>query len=152
MLGEVLQLLGRRAALRADHRRAQDASTGHELEKYVDENTIGVVAIMGVTYTGVYEPVAEIAEALDRIQAETGLDIPIHVDGASGGMIAPFLQPELEWDFRVRARRVDQHVRAQVRPGLPRPRLGGLADGRVTCPRNSSSTSPTSAATCRASR
>jgi glutamate decarboxylase len=74
---------------------------GFELEKYVDENTIGVVAIMGVTYTGVYEPVAEIAESLDRIQADTGLEIPIHVDGASGGMIAPFLQPALEWDFRV---------------------------------------------------
>ena len=74
---------------------------GFELEKYVDENTIGVVAIMGVTYTGVYEPVAQIAEALDRIQAETGLDIPIHVDGASGAMIAPFLQPEIEWDFRL---------------------------------------------------
>jgi glutamate decarboxylase len=74
---------------------------GHNLEKYVDENTIGVVAIMGVTYTGMYEPVAEISEALDRIQEETGLDVKIHVDGASGGMIAPFLQPELEWDFRV---------------------------------------------------
>ncbi len=74
---------------------------GFELEKYVDENTIGVVAIMGVTYTGMYEPVAEIAKALDRIQQATGLDIPIHVDGASGGMIAPFLQPDLEWDFRV---------------------------------------------------
>ena len=74
---------------------------GHDLEKYVDENTIGVVAIMGVTYTGMYEPVKEIAEALDRIQEETGLDIPIHVDGASGGFIAPFLQPEIEWDFRL---------------------------------------------------
>ncbi|MGO1339352.1 MAG: glutamate decarboxylase, partial [Cellulosimicrobium funkei] len=74
---------------------------GHDLETYVDENTIGVVAIMGVTYTGMYEPVAEIAAALDRIQESTGLDVPIHVDGASGAMIAPFLQPDLEWDFRV---------------------------------------------------
>ena len=74
---------------------------GHDLETYVDENTIGVVAIMGVTYTGMYEPVAEIAAALDRIQESTGLDEPIHVDGASGAMIAPFLQPDLEWDFRV---------------------------------------------------
>ncbi|WP_182111842.1 MULTISPECIES: glutamate decarboxylase [unclassified Actinotalea] len=74
---------------------------GFELEKYVDENTIGVVAIMGVTYTGMYEPVTEIAAALDRIQESTGLDVPIHVDGASGGMIAPFVQPDLEWDFRV---------------------------------------------------
>jgi glutamate decarboxylase len=74
---------------------------GHDLEKYVDENTIGVVAIMGVTYTGMYEPVAKISKALDKIQADTGLDVKIHVDGASGGMIAPFLQPDLDWDFRV---------------------------------------------------
>lgn len=57
---------------------------GHDLEKYVDENTIGVVAIMGVTYTGMYEPVDEIAKALDAIQAKTGLDIPIHVDAPPG--------------------------------------------------------------------
>jgi glutamate decarboxylase len=74
---------------------------GHDLASYVDENTIGVVAIMGVTYTGMYEPVAEIAKALDEIQASTGLDIPIHVDGASGAMIAPFLQKDLVWDFRL---------------------------------------------------
>ena len=74
---------------------------GHDLEKYVDENTIGVVVIMGVTYTGMYEPVRQVAAALDRIQQSTGLDVPIHVDAASGGMIAPFLQPDLEWDFRV---------------------------------------------------
>ena len=74
---------------------------GSDLEKYVDENTIGVVAIMGVTYTGMYEPVQEIAAALDALQERTGLDVPIHVDGASGAMIAPFLQPEIEWDFRL---------------------------------------------------
>ena len=74
---------------------------GHELDRYVDENTIGVVAIMGVTYTGMYEPVARIAEALDGIEERTGLDVRIHVDGASGAMIAPFVQPELAWDFRV---------------------------------------------------
>ncbi|WP_136193509.1 glutamate decarboxylase [Actinomyces procaprae] len=74
---------------------------GYRLEDYVDENTIGVVAIMGVTYTGMYEPVAQITQALDAIQERTGLNIPIHVDGASGAMIAPFVQPELEWDFRV---------------------------------------------------
>lgn len=74
---------------------------GHDLENYVDENTIGVVGIMGVTYTGMYEPIAEISAALDRIQEKSGWDVKIHVDGASGGMIAPFLQPELHWDFRV---------------------------------------------------
>ncbi|HWK29365.1 MAG TPA: glutamate decarboxylase [Solirubrobacter sp.] len=66
-----------------------------------DERTIGVVAILGSTFDGSYEPVAEIAAALDRLQAERGLDVPIHVDGASGGFVAPFLDPELVWDFRV---------------------------------------------------
>ncbi|HEX4832104.1 MAG TPA: glutamate decarboxylase, partial [Trebonia sp.] len=66
-----------------------------------DENTIGVVAIMGSTMDGSYEPVAEIAAALDGLQASRGLDVPIHVDGASGGFVAPFLQPDLTWDFRV---------------------------------------------------
>ena len=56
---------------------------GHDLDKYVDENTIGVVAIMGVTYTGMYEPVEQISEALDRIEERTGLDVRIHVDGVS---------------------------------------------------------------------
>lgn len=74
---------------------------GHDLERYVDENTIGVVAILGQTYTGMYEPVAAIAAKLDEIQASTGLDVQIHVDGASGAMVAPFCQPELEWDFRL---------------------------------------------------
>ncbi|WP_171110679.1 MULTISPECIES: glutamate decarboxylase [Streptomyces] len=73
----------------------------HQLREYVDENTIGVVAILGVTYTCVYEPVAEIAAELDRIEADTGLDIPVHVDAASGGFVAPFLQPDLVWDFRL---------------------------------------------------
>ncbi|WP_127794963.1 glutamate decarboxylase [Agromyces sp. LHK192] len=74
---------------------------GTGLEDVVDEHTIGVVVLMGVTYTGAYEPVTKVAAKLDEIQAKTGLDIPIHVDGASGAMIAPFLQPELVWDFRV---------------------------------------------------
>ncbi len=72
-----------------------------QLKDYCDENTIGVVATLGITFTCVYEPVRELAQALDRLQAETGLDIPIHVDAASGGFVAPFLQPDLEWDFRI---------------------------------------------------
>ncbi|WP_337001587.1 MULTISPECIES: glutamate decarboxylase [unclassified Microbacterium] len=101
----------------ADHKTLD----GHDLEKYVDENTIGVVAIMGVTYTGMYEPVAEIAAALDEIQKKTGLDIPIHVDGASGAMIAPFLQPDLVWDFRlerVHSINTSGHKYGLVYPGL----------------------------------
>ncbi len=67
----------------------------------VDENSIGVVAILGSTFDGSYEPVAEIAAALDKLAASGGPDVPVHVDGASGGMIAPFLDPDLEWDFRL---------------------------------------------------
>lgn len=66
-----------------------------------DENTIGVVAVLGSTFDGSYEPVAEICAALDALQERTGLDIPVHVDGASGGMIAPFLDEDLVWDFRL---------------------------------------------------
>jgi len=75
--------------------------TGPEAAARCDENTIGVVAVLGSTMDGSYEPVAEIAAALDALQHDTGLDIPVHVDGASGGFVAPFLQPDLEWDFRV---------------------------------------------------
>ena len=75
--------------------------TGEEAVKYCDDNTIGVAAVLGSTFDGSYEPVKEIAEALDRLQDEKGLDIPIHVDAASGGFVAPFIQPELEWDFRI---------------------------------------------------
>lgn len=66
-----------------------------------DENTIGVVGILGSTFDGSYEPIADLCAALDRLQERTGLDIPVHVDGASGGMIAPFLDPDLVWDFRL---------------------------------------------------
>ena len=72
-----------------------------EVIKRVDENTIGVVPTLGVTFTGQYEPVKAISDALDRLQAETGLDVPIHVDGASGGFLAPFCAPDLPWDFRL---------------------------------------------------
>ncbi|WAL68680.1 glutamate decarboxylase [Amycolatopsis cynarae] len=75
--------------------------TAEEAVKYCDENTIGVVAVLGSTFDGSYEPVADICAALDRLQAERGWNIPVHVDGASGGMIAPFCDPDLEWDFRL---------------------------------------------------
>ena len=67
----------------------------------VDENTIGVVAILGSTFDGSYEPVAEICAALDELQAGGGPDVPVHVDAASGGFIAPFLDADLDWDFRL---------------------------------------------------
>ena len=67
----------------------------------VDENTIFVVPTFGVTYTGAYEPVAELAAALDKLAEEKGLDIDIHVDGASGAFLAPFSAPDVVWDFRI---------------------------------------------------
>ena len=66
-----------------------------------DENTIGVIAILGSTFDGSYEPVAAICAALDDLQARTGLDIPVHVDGASGAFVAPFIDEDLVWDFRL---------------------------------------------------
>jgi len=72
-----------------------------EVLKRCDENTIGVVLTLGITFTGQFEPVKEVAEALDHLQKKTGLDISIHVDGASGGFLAPFCAPNLLWDFRI---------------------------------------------------
>lgn len=86
-----------------------------------DENTIGVVAILGSTFDGSYEPVAEISVALDALQERTGLDIPIHVDGASGAMIAPFIDPDLKWDFsvpRVASINTSGHKYGKVYPGV----------------------------------
>jgi glutamate decarboxylase len=67
--------------------------TAEEAVKRCDENTIGVVPTLGVTFTGQYEPVEAVSKALDQLQADTGLDVPMHVDGASGGFLAPFCQP-----------------------------------------------------------
>ncbi|WP_298749210.1 glutamate decarboxylase [uncultured Serinicoccus sp.] len=94
---------------------------GHDLAQYVDENTIGVVAILGQTFTGLYDPVEDIARALDEIQASTGLDVRIHVDGASGAMVAPFCQPDLVWDFqveRVNSISTSGHKYGLVYPGV----------------------------------
>ncbi len=75
--------------------------SAEEAVKHCDENTIGVIAILGSTFDGSYEPVAEICAALDDLQDRTGLDVAVHVDGASGAFIAPFIDPDLEWDFRL---------------------------------------------------
>src|SRR5580765_6786440 len=72
-----------------------------EAVKLCDENTIGVVPVLGSTFDGSYEPVKEICDALDTLQSDTGLDVPVHVDGASGAFVAPFLDPDVEWDFRL---------------------------------------------------
>jgi glutamate decarboxylase len=86
-----------------------------------DENTIGVVAVLGSTFDGSYEPVAEICAALDRLEADTGLDVPVHVDAASGGFVAPFVDPDLEWDFRlprVQSINASGHKYGLVYPGV----------------------------------
>jgi glutamate decarboxylase len=87
-----------------------------------DANTIGVVAILGSTYDGCYEPVAEMAAALDKLAARRGgPDVPIHVDGASGAMVAPFIDPELIWDFslpRVQSINTSGHKYGLVYPGV----------------------------------
>lgn len=72
-----------------------------EVIKRCDENTIGVVVTLGITFTGQYEPVQEIAVALDNLQKTKGLDISIHVDAASGGFLAPFCAPDIVWDFKI---------------------------------------------------
>jgi glutamate decarboxylase len=75
--------------------------TPDEVIKRCDENTIGVVPTLGVTFTCQYEPVKEVCKALDRFEKEKGINIPVHVDGASGAFLAPFTEPRLEWDFRL---------------------------------------------------
>jgi glutamate decarboxylase len=75
--------------------------SAEEAVKLCDENTIGVVAIVGSTFDGSHEPVKEICDALDAFQQETGIDVPVHVDGASGAFVAPFVDPDLVWDFRL---------------------------------------------------
>ena len=95
--------------------------TADEAVKLVDENTIGVVVIMGSTFDGRYENVKEVNDALVKLNAETGWDVPIHVDAASGGFVAPFLQPEIEWDFRlplVKSINTSGHKYGLVYPGV----------------------------------
>ena len=75
--------------------------SAEEAVKLCDENTIGVVAILGSTFDGSYEPVDEICAVLDAFEARTGIDVPVHVDGASGAFVAPFVDPDLVWDFRL---------------------------------------------------
>jgi len=89
--------------------------------KHCDENTIGVVAILGSTFDGSYEPIADICAALDRLAADSGLDVPVHVDAASGGFIAPFIDPDLVWDFRlprVQSINTSGHKYGLVYPGV----------------------------------
>lgn len=72
-----------------------------KIKENVDENTIGIFVILGSTFTGAFEPVWVVNDLLNQIEKETGIDVPIHVDGASGAFVAPFLYPDLKWDFQL---------------------------------------------------
>ena len=75
--------------------------TPEEVLARVDENTIGAIAILGTTFTGEFEPIEAIHDALLAHNAAHGLAVPLHIDAASGGFVAPFIHPELRWDFRL---------------------------------------------------
>ena len=95
--------------------------TAERMLPFVDERTIGVVAILGSTMEGSYEPIAEICAALDDLEERTGLSVPVHVDAASGGFVAPFIQPDLVWDFqlpRVASIQASGHKYGLVYPGV----------------------------------
>src|SRR5579875_1360079 len=95
--------------------------TAERAVEHCDGNTIGVVAVLGSTYDGAYEPVKEICEALDALAASGGPDVGVHVDGASGAMVAPFIDPDLEWDFRlprVQSINTSGHKYGLVYPGV----------------------------------
>jgi glutamate decarboxylase len=92
-----------------------------DVEPHVDENTIGVAAVLGTTFTGHADDVRGINDYLVSLKHEHGLDVPLHVDGASGGFVWPFLYPESEWDFRleqVRSINVSGHKFGLVYPGI----------------------------------
>jgi glutamate decarboxylase len=92
-----------------------------EAVELCDENTIGVVAVLGSTFDGSYEPVKEICDALDAFQSETGIDVPVHVDGASGAFVAPFIDTDVIWDFRlprVASINASGHKYGLVHPGV----------------------------------
>jgi glutamate decarboxylase len=92
-----------------------------DIEPHVDENTIGVAAVLGTTFTGHADDIAGINDYLVKLKRERGLDVPMHVDGASGGFVWPFLYPESKWDFRleqVRSINVSGHKYGLVYPGI----------------------------------
>jgi glutamate decarboxylase len=92
-----------------------------DVEPHVDENTIGVAAVLGTTFTGHADDIVGINDLLLRLKSERGLDVPLHVDGASGGFVWPFLYPHSEWDFRleqVRSINASGHKFGLVYPGI----------------------------------
>jgi glutamate decarboxylase len=91
------------------------------VRKNIDENTICVGTVLGTTFTGDMDPIEEINEMLEEFEEKTGQDIPIHVDAASGGFVVPFVDPDLNWDFRlshVRSINASGHKYGLVYPGV----------------------------------
>lgn len=102
-------------------KRGQYVITPEAVAEAVDENTIGVCAILGSTFTGEFEPIQAIHDVVEQKNKENGWDIPLHIDGASGGFVAPFLYPDFEWDFRlplVRSINLSGHKYGLVYPGV----------------------------------
>jgi glutamate decarboxylase len=92
-----------------------------DVEAHLDENTIGVAAVLGTTFTGHADDIGGINSLLLQLKDERGIDIPLHVDAASGGFVWPFVYPESEWDFRleqVRSINVSGHKFGLVYPGI----------------------------------
>ena len=92
-----------------------------DLEGHVDENTIAVGAVLGTTFIGEADPISEINDWLVQLRQDKGWDVPMHVDGASGGFIAPFAEPDFEFDFRleqVASINVSGHKYGLVYPGV----------------------------------
>jgi len=92
-----------------------------DVEPHIDENTIGVAAVLGTTFTGHADDIRGINDYLVGLKQEKGIDVPLHVDAASGGFVWPFLYPDSEWDFRleqVRSINVSGHKFGLVYPGI----------------------------------
>jgi glutamate decarboxylase len=92
-----------------------------DIEPHVDENTIGVAAVVGTTFTGHADDVVGLNDFLVELKAQKGVDVPLHIDGASGAFVWPFLYPHSEWDFRleqVRSINASGHKFGLVYPGI----------------------------------
>jgi glutamate decarboxylase len=92
-----------------------------DIEPHVDENTIGVAAVVGTTFTGHADDVVGINDFLVDLKDKKGVDVPLHIDGASGAFVWPFLYPHSEWDFRleqVRSINASGHKFGLVYPGI----------------------------------
>jgi glutamate decarboxylase len=92
-----------------------------DVQPHIDENTIGVAAVLGTTFTGHADDIVGINKLLVELKGDKGLDVPLHIDAASGGFVWPFLYPDSEWDFRleqVRSINVSGHKFGLVYPGV----------------------------------